>query len=183
MYENIWYRDLRGRTFEIGEDDTEQNVKVVEMLTEGLDESMAQMLVRANGRIQETGTKVMVLISYDVKPDNFDIDDLEDLQADVKFHRGLEPDIIDLLFKIGHGPGRIDSCFYEQAEISPCPGGFIYLDAMEQVPGDDVEEIMDDLSDKELLSIRKQLAYILNELGKIKVTMGVNILVSCNMIE
>lgn len=81
-------------------------------------------------------------------------------------------DIIDLLFDIGHGPRLIGGYRYHQADTSPCPGGFMYLDVMEVVPGDDVEDIMDDLTDDELLSIRKQLAYILNELAKIEVTMG-----------
>jgi hypothetical protein len=36
MYGEIWYRDLKGRTFDIVEDGAEQNVEIVEMLREDL---------------------------------------------------------------------------------------------------------------------------------------------------
>lgn len=104
-------------------------------------------------------------------PDDFDIEDVEDHQATVKRYSAFEMDIINLLFKISHGPRRIDSCIYDQADTSPYPEGCMYLDVIEQVSGD-VEEIINDLTKTKLRSIRKQLAYILNELATINVTMG-----------
>lgn len=65
MDDDIWDHDLKSRMYDIGGDDTEQNVEIVEMLTEELDESMAQMRVRAIGRIRETDTKVMLSIRYE----------------------------------------------------------------------------------------------------------------------
>lgn len=65
MDEDEWELDLTGRIFDIRLDGVEQIVEVVEMLTEDEDESMAIMRVRAIGRIQETGAKLLMSMRYE----------------------------------------------------------------------------------------------------------------------
>lgn len=42
---------------------------------------------------------------------------------------------------------------------------------MESMPGDNFKDITNNFTDEELLSIQKELAYVLNELVKINVTL------------
>lgn len=61
---------------------------------------------------------------------------------------------------------------FNQGPASVSPAGYSWITVLEQRPGEDVGKIKDTLSDNQLFSIRKQLAYILTELAKEDVTMG-----------
>lgn len=77
-------------------------------------------------------------------------------------------DIIDLLFESGHGPRRIDAAFTTKPTLRHAQEASSISN--EQVPSEDVEQIMDDLTDDQLYSIRRQPVYILNELAQEDVT-------------
>lgn len=60
---DTWFRDLVGRTYEIKE--LGMTVVIEKQLTEVEDPRMAQMHVLTHGRIQETGSEVLVKIRYE----------------------------------------------------------------------------------------------------------------------
>lgn len=85
-------------------------------------------------------------------------------------HIDWEIDILEQLADIGHGPEHIHTVRYRQPSTGTvCPGGYFVM-VMKQVPGENVERIKDELSNDQLYSIRRQLAYILNELAQEDVT-------------
>jgi serine/threonine protein kinase len=100
-------------------------------------------------------------------PEEFDIDDEDEHEELVANHAGHEVDLANFLYEIGHGPKLLDYYGYLQRENDPYKGGAMYFIAMEYVPGEDVDEIRDELTQDELLSIRRQLAYILNKMAMI----------------
>lgn len=106
-------------------------------------------------------------------PSLFDIEDVEENKEISSRHVLFEIDLIERLGNIGHGPKLLDHARYNQTENHPCPGGTIYVIAMERIPGENVEDIEEDLSKTQLLSIRKQLAYILEEMRKMHRVMDV----------
>jgi hypothetical protein len=77
---------------------------------------------------------------------------------------------LNQLADIGHGPEHIHTVRYKQGETGAYPGGYAFIMVMKQVPGEDIEKINNQLSNDQLYSIRKQLAYLLIELAQEDVT-------------
>lgn len=73
--------------------------------------------------------------------------------------------MINLLHQIGHGPKHIRSSYCIQPAGLPYPGEKISFTIMERVPGEDVNDLIDQLSTEERGSIRTQLAKILQEMA------------------
>lgn len=101
-----------------------------------------------------------------LNPKHFEVEHIEDLTEVVHEHVCFEMDLIELIHGIGHGPEYRYSCSYQQNKGMPYPKGRIYFIMTSRVPGENLEDICDELTHEQLRSVRKQLAKILNEMGK-----------------
>lgn len=105
-------------------------------------------------------------------PEEFLSDNIEGNKEIVSNHVGLEVDLVDLLHTIGHGLKFIDLVEYEQGPEMPCPEGRLFCTFTKRVPGENFDEIRDQLSPEDLCAIRVQRTEILNEMGKAKRVMN-----------
>jgi hypothetical protein len=105
-----------------------------------------------------------IVNSIDPRP--FGIEDLEENKDTVHEHVLFEMELIRLLHSIGHGPKLLGASYSPQASALPHPGGNVYSILLERVPGDDLDEIKDDLSYAQLRSVRKQLTRILEAMRR-----------------
>ncbi|OKL61738.1 hypothetical protein UA08_02817 [Talaromyces atroroseus] len=140
---------------------------IEEQLTEEENVELAQRHVLTLAHEIESGRQFMLKLSYDLDPEEFDIEDEDEHEEMVCDYSGFEADLVNFLHGIGHEPKLLDAYGYLQGENHPYESGAIYFIAMECVPGENVDEIRDELTKEELQSIRRQLAYILNEMAKI----------------
>lgn len=94
-------------------------------------------------------------------PGNFSLGDLAENNEMAESDYLLEIEMMEAVAEIGHGPAYIAHVASPQNETLPFPNGNIYLYVMTRAPGQDLEEIYEDLKDEQLESIRMQLVHIL----------------------
>lgn len=70
--------------------------------------------------------------------------------------------LVEEVADIDGGPKYIDHAAQSQGPNFPFPGGYVYFTVMARVPGVNLDDIYQDLSDKQLESIRLQLAHIVD---------------------
>jgi hypothetical protein len=97
-----------------------------------------------------------------VNPRGFDIDDLQENRelCDDEYLGELET--VKIVNGINHGPALLDWYTKRQSEDMPYPQkGIMDVYVMDLVPGENVDDIFDDLEWEHLRIIRAQLTYIL----------------------
>ncbi|KAE8359947.1 hypothetical protein BDV27DRAFT_162131 [Aspergillus caelatus] len=144
MDEEIWDFDCAGTVITF--DDKE--VKVQEQLTEVLDDRMGQQHVLALAENTKTAESHM-----EEKKIAIDLFSCE-VHAAERFGNA------------GYGPKYVAHWGQVQGTGWPLDGGTVFFLFMSTVPGEDVDEIRDELSDRKLHSIRRQLARILEFMRK-----------------
>lgn len=157
MDEDIWGFDCAGTVIKF--DDKE--IKVKEQLTETLDDIMGQQHVLALAENTKTAETHMVKIRYELNPKYFDFDDPEEEKEIAIDHFSCEVHAAERLGNAGYGPKYVTHWRQIQGTGWPLDGGTVFFLVMGTVPGEDVDKIRDELSDRQLDSIRSQLARIL----------------------
>ncbi|KAE8402541.1 hypothetical protein BDV37DRAFT_272842 [Aspergillus pseudonomiae] len=157
MDEEIWDFDCTGSVMRF--DDKE--LKLNEQLTEVLDDRMGQRHVLAFADDIKTEERYLVKIRYELNPKYFDFEDPEEEREIAIDHFSCEVDAAQRLSDAGYGPKYVAHWGQFQGSGWPFYGGAVFFLVMGTVPGEDVNEIRDELSDRQLDSIRSQLARIL----------------------
>ncbi|KAK6837261.1 hypothetical protein RU639_001358 [Aspergillus parasiticus] len=160
MDEEIWNFDCTGTVIKF--DDKE--IRVKEQLTEVLDDRMGQRHVLALAENTKTAEPHMVKIRYELNPEYFDFENPEEEREIAIDHFSCEVVAAQRLSDVRYGPKYVAHWGQFQGTGWPCHGGAVFFLVMGTVPGEDVDEIRDELSDAQLDSIRSQLARILESM-------------------
>ncbi|KAE8332993.1 hypothetical protein BDV39DRAFT_199342 [Aspergillus sergii] len=152
MNEEIWNFDCTGTVIEF--DGKEYKIK--EQLTE----------VLALAENTKTAVPHMVKIRYELNPKYFDFENPEEEREIAIDHFSCEVVAAEGLGDAGYGPKYVAHWGQFQGLRWPFDGGAVFFLVMGTVPGEDVDEIRDELSDAQLASIRSQLARILEFMRK-----------------
>ncbi|KAB8275388.1 hypothetical protein BDV30DRAFT_236755 [Aspergillus minisclerotigenes] len=160
MDEEIWNFDCTDTVIEF--DGKEYKIK--EQLTEVLDDRMGQRHVLALAENTKTAEPHMVKIRYELNPKYFDFDNPEEEKGIAIDHFSCEVDAAERLGDAGYGPKYVAHWGQYQGLRWPFGGGAVFFLVMGTVPGEDVDEIRDELSDAQLASIRSQLTRILESM-------------------
>ncbi|PYI32286.1 hypothetical protein BP00DRAFT_435446 [Aspergillus indologenus CBS 114.80] len=140
-------------------------LRIEEQLTEVLDYELGErsLLLKARS-LAANGSLSLIKMRYQLNPRGFEID-TEETRKEVLHiaeHEFLhECDAIKLLGVAGLGPKYVDHLMCSQPKWMPFPGGYGHFLVMEVPPGENLDEIWDELSDCQLEGIRTQLARIL----------------------
>ncbi|OJJ82592.1 uncharacterized protein ASPGLDRAFT_36724 [Aspergillus glaucus CBS 516.65] len=153
----IWNYDWTGKSLLI----TQRRVKIDEQLSEVLDDRLGLRHILTRAHDTNTGERLMLTIQYELNPDEFDFENPEEIKEMAKLHWLHGVDTVDIVGSLGHGPKYHAHTRQTQGCGMPYRGGRIYFIIMGDVPGEDVDELLDELSVTQLASIRKQLAFIL----------------------
>ena len=141
-----------------------RKMEIGEQPTEVLDERFGQCHVLAQAHDVNTQEPLFVKIRYDIYPRFFNshkypvISEATEIPKEHFLH---EVDASKLVGRLGHGPKYLDHFMQRQLPGMPLAGFPINFLVMGAVPGENVEDIRDELSYEEAASIKKQLAYIL----------------------
>ncbi|PYI05176.1 hypothetical protein BO78DRAFT_346135 [Aspergillus sclerotiicarbonarius CBS 121057] len=153
----MWAFSLEGRVFDIDG----RKLKIEEQLSEVLDPRFGQRHVLAKTRNIDNKRPSLLKIRYQLNPKDFDFEDPEEVLELAEQHYCHEVDATVLLAKAGLGPQYLTHETHYQPEWMPFPDGYVDLIVMKPPPGENVDEIQDELTDRQLASIRTQLAHIL----------------------
>ncbi|RAK97939.1 uncharacterized protein BO80DRAFT_179776 [Aspergillus ibericus CBS 121593] len=158
----MWAFSLEGRVFDI----EGRKLKIEEQLSEVLDRRMGQRHVLAKARNIENKLPSLLKIRYQLNPKYFDFDDPKEVLEIADQHYCHEVEATVLLGKAGLGPRYLAHETHYQPEWMPFPDGYVDFIVMQNPPGENVNEIQDELTDRQLASIRTQLAHILETMRK-----------------
>ncbi|PYH84650.1 hypothetical protein BO82DRAFT_329390 [Aspergillus uvarum CBS 121591] len=161
----MWSFDLKGRVITLGE----RKLRIEDQLTEVLDQELGERSLLLKARNLESKAISLVRMRYQLNPRGFEMD-TEDARREVRQiaeHEFLhECDAVKLLGEAGLGPKYFDHFMCSQPNWMPFPGGYGHFLVMTVPPGESLEEISDELTDRQLDGIRTQLARILELLRK-----------------
>ncbi|GKZ32311.1 hypothetical protein AbraIFM66950_001627 [Aspergillus brasiliensis] len=158
----MWDFSFRGRVFDIDG----KKLKVVKQLTEFLDFELGQRRVLTKVKNMENNLESLLKIRYQLDPEEFDFDDPADAEELAEEHYCHEVQLTALLGERGLGPKYYKHETQLQEDWMPFPDGYIDLLVMQIPPGENVDDIQDELTDQQLGSIRTQLAHILEIMRK-----------------
>lgn len=155
----MWQFNLEGRIMNIDG----KKLKIEEQLTEVLDQQLGQRSVLAKARNIENNITSLLRMRYELNPKDFGFsaDEYEMIMEDAQDCFLLEVQAIMLLHEAGFGPQHHEYIRLNQPEWMPFPGGYTDFIVMKIPPGENLDDIYDELTDSQLASIRKQLANIL----------------------
>ena len=153
----MWDFSFRGRVFDI----EGRKLKVVEQLTEFLDIEHGQRRVLTRVINLENKLESHLKIRYQLDPEDFEFDNPAEAEELAEEHYCHEVQITDLLGERGLGPKYYCHETQSQEDWMPFPNGYIDFLVMQIPPGENVEDIQDELTDQQLDSIRTQLAHTL----------------------
>lgn len=153
----MWDFSFRGRVFDI----EGRKLKVVEQLTEFLDIEHGQRRVLTRVINLENKLESFLKIRYQLDPEDFDFDDPAEAEELAEEHYCHEVQLTDFLGERGLGPKYYCHETQSQEDWMPFPNGYIDFLVMQIPPGENVEDIQDELTDQQLDSIRTQLAHTL----------------------
>ncbi|RAL03492.1 uncharacterized protein BO80DRAFT_488488 [Aspergillus ibericus CBS 121593] len=154
----MWAYSLEGRVFDFDG----RKLKIEEQLSEVLDMRMGQRHVLAKARNIDNQKPSLLKIRYQLDPKYFDFDDLNDEILEIaEQHYCHEVEATILLSKAGLGPKYLKHQTQDQPEWMPFPDGYVDFIVMKPPPGENLDEIHEELTDRQLASIRTQLAHIL----------------------
>ncbi|KNG86317.1 hypothetical protein ANOM_005216 [Aspergillus nomiae NRRL 13137] len=117
-------------------------------------------------QIEEQLTESLLKIRYELNPKDFDFEDPREVKEIAEERYCHEVEAAILLGERGLGPKYRTHETQYQEEWMPFPGGYIDFFVMQLPPGENVNEIQDELTNRQLESIRTQLAYILETMRK-----------------
>ncbi|CRG91466.1 hypothetical protein PISL3812_08515 [Talaromyces islandicus] len=147
---STWKFDFTGRVEKLTRNGNSKDMIIEKQLTEVENEQSAQR---------------NALIRYDLNPRGFDIDDLQENRALCEDDYLSELEIVETVHSINHGPALLDWYTKRQPEYMPYPKeGIMDVYVVSLVPGENLDEIFEDLGWEHLRVIRAQLTYILNTL-------------------
>lgn len=110
----------------------------------------------------ESHIQTLLKIRYKLDPDEFDFDDPYRTERLAEQHYCHEVQAIQTLSDLGLGPTYLDGhATLVQSEWMPFPGGYMDYIIMKPPLDQNVDEIKDELHDRQLGSIRTQLMHIL----------------------
>lgn len=155
----MWNFSLVGRTITLNG----RTLKIEEQLSEVLDTRVGQRNALIKARNVKNDILSLIKIRYELDPSFFHFNDNEKKQAkeDAWYHFCDEVDAARLLSNAGLGPEYLDHFSRTQPAWMVFPGGYTDFLVMKMPPGKNLNEIQDELTDRQLASIRTQLAHIL----------------------
>ncbi|EHA25760.1 hypothetical protein ASPNIDRAFT_43826 [Aspergillus niger ATCC 1015] len=156
----MWDFSFTGRVFDIDG----KKLKVLEQLTEFLDFKLGQRRVLTRVINMESNLQSLLKIRYQLNPEDFDCDDSAEAELAEELaeeHYCHEVQLTAILGERGLGPEYYHHETQFQEEWLPFPGGYIDFLGMQIPPGENVDDVQDELTDRQLESIRTQLAHIL----------------------
>lgn len=151
----MWSFSFRDRVFDIAGED----FKVVKQLTEEDDEELGQRKVQAIAK--RLDQKYLLKIRYQLDPKDCDLDDPKEILEFSEQDFCHEAELTQLLSTHGYGPRYHNHETQNQPEWMPFPGGYLEFIVMDFPPGENVDEIQFDLTDRQRKSIRTKLANLL----------------------
>lgn len=151
----MWSFSFRDRVFDIAGED----FKVVKQLTEEDDEELGQRKVQAIAR--RLDQKYLLKIRYQLDPKDCDLDDPKEILEFSEQDFCHEAELTQLLSTHGYGPRYHNHETQNQPEWMPFPGGYLEFIVKDFPPGENVDEIQFDLTDRQRKSIRTKLANLL----------------------
>ena len=153
----MWAFSLEGRVFEI----EGRILKVEEQFSEVLDRRMGQRHVLAKARNTVTRLSFFIKIRYELNPKEFAFEDPTEILSIAEQHYCHEVQAAMLLAEKGFGPKYAAHETQDQPEWMPFPGGYVDFLVLHPPFGENVNKIQPELSNRQLASIRTQLARIL----------------------
>ncbi|OJJ95111.1 hypothetical protein ASPACDRAFT_1908436 [Aspergillus aculeatus ATCC 16872] len=161
----MWSFNLEGRVITLGG----RKLRIQEQLTEVLDLELGERSLLLKARNLESQALSLIRMRYQLDPRGFEMD-TEEAKREVReiaenefLH---ECDVIKLLGDAGLGPRYADHFMCWQPSWMPFPGGYGHFLVMAVPPGENLDEINDELTDRQLDGILTQLARILELLRK-----------------
>ncbi|KAI9929432.1 hypothetical protein ASPWEDRAFT_172912 [Aspergillus wentii DTO 134E9] len=115
------------------------------------------------GSISDSQSELLTTVSS-LNPKWFSIEDPKENQDFAFDHFLHECDLVEIVHEIGHGPKYISHFSRKAGPKYPYPNGLVHFLIMSRVPGENVRDIFLGLSDEQLASIKRQLAYILEHM-------------------
>ncbi|CAK41143.1 hypothetical protein CBS115989_9123 [Aspergillus niger] len=161
----MWDFSFTGRVFDIDG----KKLMVLEQLTEFLDFELGQRRVLTRVINMENNLQSLLKICYQLDPEDFDLVDSAEAESAEELaeeHYCHEVQLTALLGERGLGPKYYHHETQFQEEWMPFPDGYIDFLVMQIPPGENVDVIQDELTDRQLESIRTQLAHILETMRK-----------------
>ncbi|QKX54852.1 uncharacterized protein TRUGW13939_01941 [Talaromyces rugulosus] len=162
---STWKFDFTGRIEKLRRGGQSKDMIIEEQLTKVENDFNAQRYALVLARRLDSGRRVLLKIRYDLNPRGFDIDDLQENRelCDDEYLGELET--VKIVNSINHGPALLDWYTKRQSEDMPYPQkGIMDVYIMDLVPGENVDDIFEDLEWEHLRIIRAQLTYILETL-------------------
>lgn len=156
----MWDFSFTGRVFDIDG----KKLMVLEQLTEFLDFELGQRRVLTRVINMENNLQSLLKICYQLDPEDFDLVDSAEAESAEELaeeHYCHEVQLTALLGERGLGPKYYHHETQFQEEWMPFSDGYIDFLVMQIPPGENVDVIQDELTDRQLESIRTQLAHIL----------------------
>ncbi|OJJ67635.1 hypothetical protein ASPBRDRAFT_660910 [Aspergillus brasiliensis CBS 101740] len=142
----MWDFNFRGRVFDIDG----KKLKVVKQLTEFLDFELGQRRVLTKVKNMGNNLESLLKIRYQLDPGEFDFDDPADAEELAEEHYCHEVQLTALLGKRGLGPKYYKHETQFQEDWMPFPDGYIDFLVMQIPPGENVDDIQDELTDEQL---------------------------------
>ncbi|PLB53284.1 hypothetical protein P170DRAFT_351400 [Aspergillus steynii IBT 23096] len=140
-----------------------KKLKVVEQFSEVLDHRVGQRNVLVKARNIDNNIMSLLKIRYQLDPEIFGFfgDENKEIMEIAEEDFLFEVQAAMVLSEAGLGPQYINYERRTQPEWMPFPKGCVHVLVMKVPPGENLDEIRDDLTDRQLDSIRTQLAHIL----------------------
>ncbi|RAK74669.1 uncharacterized protein BO72DRAFT_450546 [Aspergillus fijiensis CBS 313.89] len=161
----MWNFNLEGHTITL----SGRKLRIEEQLTEVLDLELGERSVLLKARNLEKNVVSLIRMRYQLDPRGFELiseDDKKKVLHIAEQEFLYECEAIQLLGDAGLGPKYADHLICYQPDWMPFPGGYGHFLVMTVPPGDNLDEISDELTNRQLDSIRTQLARILELLRK-----------------
>ncbi|KAF4218260.1 hypothetical protein CNMCM8980_005490 [Aspergillus fumigatiaffinis] len=142
-------------------------IQIEEQLAEVPDPRFAEMQVLTLARYMDDNQEIMLKIRYELRPESFGIRDQAYLQtmrerADDDYLEEVK--LVEDVAEIGNGPAYLAHVTQRAGDMFPYPDGTVNFIIMTRVSGENVARIFLTLSNEQLESIRKQLAFILEHM-------------------
>jgi hypothetical protein len=142
-------------------------IRIEEQLAEVPDPRLAEIQVLTLARYMDTNQPIMLKIRYELRPESFGIRDqvyLQTMRERAQDDYLEEVKLVEDVEEIGHGPAYLAHVTQRAGEMFPYPDGIVNFIIMTRVPGENVARIFLTLSDQQLESIRRQLAFTLEHM-------------------
>ncbi|GFF35807.1 hypothetical protein IFM46972_04678 [Aspergillus udagawae] len=145
-------------------------IRIEEKLAEVPDPRLAEIQALTLARHMDTNQPIMLKIRYELRPESFGIRDqvyLQTMRERAQDDYLEEVKLVEDVEEIGHGPAYLAHVTQGAGEMFPYPDGIVNFIIMTRVPGENVAHIFLTLSDQQLESIRRQLAFTLEANDKL----------------